>query len=156
MYDITVRTITGEDVSMERYRGTVLLIVNVASRCGFTSQYAGLEALYRSYHRRGFEILAFPCNQFAGQEPGSEDEIRTFCSTQYDITFPLFAKIEVNGDRAHLLFTHLKQRCRGVLGTESIKWNFTKFLVSRSGEVTSRFASTATPESLAGKVEELL
>jgi len=133
---------------MENYRGQVLLIINVASKCGFTSQYAGLEALYRRYRDKGFTILGFPCDQFAHQEPGDEAEIQSFCSLTYDVTFPLFAKIEVNGSGAHPLFTFLKKARPGLLGSEAIKWNFTKFLVNREGQVLKRYAPSDTPEKI--------
>jgi len=142
------RDIDGNEVSLDQYRGKTLLIVNVASRCGLTPQYEGLEALHRKYADRGFAVLGFPCNQFGGQEPGTEQEIREFCSTNYEVTFPLFAKIEVNGDAAHPLWQHLKSEQPGVLGSEAIKWNFTKFLVDRDGKVQRRFAPTDRPEDL--------
>ncbi|OGI39875.1 MAG: glutathione peroxidase, partial [Candidatus Muproteobacteria bacterium RBG_16_62_13] len=129
--DFSVVTLEGANQSLSAYRGQVLLVVNVASECGFTPQYAGLEALYRRYRDKGFSVLGFPCNQFGGQEPGTAGEIREFCTTRYDISFPLFARIEVNGPDAHPLFQHLKHEQKGVLGTEAIKWNFTKFLVDR-------------------------
>jgi glutathione peroxidase len=154
--DFSVRTIDGRDQSLAAYRGQVLLIVNVASRCGFTPQYTGLEALYRKYRDRGFTVLGFPCNQFGSQEPGSEAEIQTFCSTTYDVSFPLFAKIDVNGANAAPLYQHLKGERPGVLGTEGIKWNFTKFLVNRTGEVVKRYAPTDKPEDLDGAVAALL
>ena len=142
--------------SLARYAGEVLLIVNTASQCGFTPQFAGLEALYQRYKDRGFEILGFPCNQFGAQEPGSADEIGSFCQKNYGVTFPMFAKIDVNGDDAHPLFQHLKKEARGLLGSEGIKWNFTKFLVDRDGSVAKRFAPAATPESLSAEIEALL
>ena len=148
LYDITVTTIAGQTETMDKYRGQILLIVNVASKCGFTSQYAGLEALYRRYRDKGFTILGFPCDQFAHQEPGDEAEIQRFCSLTYDVTFPLFAKIEVNGCGAHPLFTFLKKARPGLLGSEAIKWNFTKFLVNREGQVLKRYAPTDTPEKI--------
>ena len=148
LYEITVKTIDGQTETMENYRGQVLLIVNVASKCGFTSQYAGLEALYRRYRDKGFTILGFPCDQFGHQEPGSEAEIQSFCSLTYDVTFPLFAKIEVNGSGAHPLYTYLKKAQPGLLGSEAIKWNFTKFLVNREGQVLKRYAPTDTPEKI--------
>jgi glutathione peroxidase len=154
--DFSIRTIDGRDQSLAAYRGQVLLIVNVASRCGFTPQYTGLEALYRKYRDRGFTVLGFPCNQFGSQEPGSEAEIQTFCSTTYDVSFPLFAKIDVNGANAAPLYQHLKGERPGVLGTEGIKWNFTKFLVNRKGEVVKRYAPTDKPEDLDGAVAALL
>ncbi len=146
IYEFEARAIDGTSVSLDRYRGKVLLIVNVASECGFTPQYAGLEALYRRHRARGLVVLGFPCNQFGHQEPGDEEEIRQFCTTRYDVTFPLFAKIEVNGPGAHPLYRYLKQRQPGLLGSEAIKWNFTKFLVGRDGTVLRRYAPTDTPE----------
>jgi glutathione peroxidase len=148
LYEFTVKTIAGQTETLEHYRGQVLLIVNVASRCGFTSQYAGLEALYRRYRDKGFSVLGFPCDQFAHQEPGSEEEIKNFCSLTYDVTFPLFAKIEVNGSGAHPFYTYLKKARPGLLGSEAIKWNFTKFLVNREGQVLKRYAPTDTPEKI--------
>jgi glutathione peroxidase len=148
LYECTVTTIDGQTGTLETYRGQVLLIVNVASKCGFTSQYAGLEALYRRYRDKGFAVLGFPCDQFGHQEPGSEAEIQSFCSLTYDVTFPLFAKIEVNGNGAHPLYQYLKKARPGLLGSEAIKWNFTKFLVSRDGQVLKRYAPTDTPEKI--------
>ncbi|MDD2769411.1 MAG: glutathione peroxidase [Methylococcus sp.] len=148
IYDLEIDTIDGETVRLDIYRGKVLLIVNVASRCGFTPQYAGLEALYRRHRGAGLEILGFPCNQFGGQEPGNEEEIKQFCASRYEVSFPLFAKIEVNGEHAHPLYAHLKSAQKGLLGSETIKWNFTKFLVDRNGEVVRRYAPTATPDSI--------
>ena len=148
VYDFTARAIDGSERSLSDYRGQPLLIVNVASRCGFTPQYAGLEALYRKHAKEGLVVLGFPCDQFGHQEPGDEAEIRSFCSTNYDVTFPMFAKIEVNGSDAHPLYRHLKQEATGLLGTEAIKWNFTKFLVDRNGAVVKRYAPTDTPESI--------
>lgn len=148
VYDFTARAIDGAERSLSDYRGQPLLIVNVASRCGFTPQYAGLEALYRKHAEEGLVVLGFPCDQFGHQEPGDEAEIRAFCSTRYDVTFPMFAKIEVNGPEAHPLYQHLKQSAKGLLGTEGIKWNFTKFLVDRNGAVVKRYAPTDTPESI--------
>ena len=156
IYAFSAKDLDGNDVPLERYRGKTLLIVNVASKCGFTPQYAGLEALHEKYGPRGFAVLGFPCNQFGGQEPGTEEEIRTFCSTNYEVTFPLFAKIEVNGANAHPLWQHLKSAQPGVLGSEGIKWNFTKFLVGRQGEVLKRYAPTDKPESLAKDIEAAL
>jgi glutathione peroxidase len=153
LYEITVNTLAGRSQSLADFRGQVLLIVNVASRCGFTPQYAGLEAIYRKYKDRGFSVLGFPCDQFGHQEPGNETEIREFCSTKYDVTFPMFAKIEVNGDKAHPLYKFLKSEKAGLLGTEGIKWNFTKFLVDREGNVVNRYAPTTKPESLAADIE---
>ncbi len=148
LYDISVTTIDGTPQTMAAYRGTTLLVVNVASRCGFTPQYAGLEALYRKYKDRGFAVLGFPCNQFGAQEPGSEAEIASFCSTTYDVTFPMFAKVDVNGAGTHPLFALLKSARPGALGTEAIKWNFTKFLVSATGEVVKRYAPQTSPEDI--------
>lgn len=156
IYDIEARAIDGTTRKLADYAGKVLLVVNVASRCGFTPQYEGLEQLWRSFRDRGLVVLGFPCNQFAGQEPGAEDEIATFCSTTYDVTFPLFAKVEVNGANAHPLFCYLKERAPGLLGTEAIKWNFTKFLVGRRGDVKKRYAPTAAPLSLAADIESAL
>ncbi|MEZ4457445.1 MAG: glutathione peroxidase [Gemmatimonadales bacterium] len=156
LYDISARRIDGTEQSLADYRGQVLLIVNVASRCGYTVQYKGLEALYRRHRDRGFAILGFPCDQFGHQEPGTEEEIARFCGVKYDVTFPMFAKIEVNGDGAHPLYQYLKTRQRGVLGTESIKWNFTKFLVDRRGQVVERFAPKDTPEAIEADILPLL
>lgn len=156
IYETTVRDITGADHSMREWQGKVLLVVNVASRCGFTPQYAGLEALYRKYQDRGFVVLGFPCNQFGSQEPGDEAQIQQFCSLTYDVTFPLFAKVEVNGGGAHPLWEQLKQAQPGVLGTTGIKWNFTKFLIDRQGQVVRRFAPNDKPADLESAVEALL
>ena len=155
-YDFTAKTIDGVDQPLASYRGKPLLVVNVASKCGYTPQYAGLEALYRKLHDRGLEVLAFPCDQFGHQEPGDESEIKRFCSTNYDVTFPLYAKIEVNGANAHPLYKWLKSEKAGVLGTEAIKWNFTKFLVDRRGNVVKRYAPNDTPESIAEEIAGLL
>jgi len=148
LYDIDVRTIDGSTQSLGEYRGRTLLIVNLASRCGFTPQYAGLEALYRKYKDQGFEVLGFPCNQFGGQEPDAEAAILAFCTSTYGVTFPLFAKIDVNGSAAHPLYRLLTRARRGLLGTARIKWNFTKFLVSASGDVERRYAPSAKPETI--------
>ncbi len=156
VYDFSARRIDGSEQPLSDYAGQVLLIVNVASQCGFTPQYAGLEALWRKYRDRGFAVLGFPCNQFGAQEPGSEAEIAQFCRARYDVTFPLFAKIEVNGEQAHPLYRHLKSAVPGVLGTEAIKWNFTKFLVDRQGRVVSRHAPTTAPADLEREIEALL
>ena len=155
IYDFTARLGTGEERHLADYRGKVLLIVNVASKCGFTPQYNGLQALYQQFQQRGFEILAFPCDQFGRQEPGSDAEIAAFCKDTYGVTFPLFAKIEVNGKNAHPLYVWLKKQQGGLLGN-SIKWNFTKFLVDRAGTVRARFAPTTKPASLARDVAKLL
>ncbi len=155
-YEFTVTTIDGQTETMETYRGQVLLIVNVASKCGFTSQYAGLEALYRRYRHKGFAILGFPCDQFGHQEPGGEAEIQSFCSLTYDVTFPLFAKIEVNGSGEHPLYKLLKKAQPGLFGSEAIKWNFTKFLVNRDGQVLKRYAPTDTPEKIEADLKEIV
>lgn len=156
VYDFSAKTLDGQDASLADYRGQVLLIVNTASKCGFTPQYEGLEALYRDYKDRGFTVLAFPCNQFGAQEPGNAEEIASFCALTYDVTFPVLAKIDVNGPDAHPLYAYLKHEQKGVLGTEGIKWNFTKFLIGRDGEVVERFAPTTKPEDLKLAVEALL
>lgn len=156
LYDIDVTTIDGATQSLGDYRGKVLLIVNVASKCGFTPQYDGLEALFKAYGSRGFAVLGFPCDQFGNQEPGNEAEIRQFCTLNYGVSFPLFAKIEVNGAAAHPLYQLLKKAVPGILGTEAIKWNFTKFLVDREGVVPARYAPTDKPDSLAPAIEALL
>ncbi len=156
IYEIPLVTIRGEQTTMAAYRGQVLLIVNVASRCGFTPQYAGLQALYQRYHARNFNILAFPCNQFGQQEPGDEPVIADFCVGHYATQFPLFAKTDVNGEQAHPLFRYLCHTRPGVLGTTAIKWNFTKFLLDRHGRVIERYAPMTKPETLAAKIESLL
>jgi glutathione peroxidase len=156
VYDYSATTIDGAQQPLSQYRGHVLLIVNVASKCGFTPQYTGLEALYREYQQRGFLVLGFPCDQFGHQEPGDEAEIRNFCSLTYDVTFPLFAKINVNGADAHPLYRFLKQARPGLLGLEAIKWNFTKFLVGKDGEPVKRYAPSDKPESLAADVEQAI
>ena len=156
LYDISARRIDGSDATLAEFRGKVLLIVNVASRCGFTPQYTGLEALHRKYSARGFAVLGFPCNQFGAQEPGSEAEIGAFCSTTYDVTFPMFAKVDVNGDSAHPLWKWLKDEKGGFLGIDAIKWNFSKFLIGRDGEVIKRYAPTDKPESIAKDIEKAL
>jgi glutathione peroxidase len=156
VYDFTATGIDGSEVPLADYRGKVLLIVNTASKCGFTPQYEGLEKLHEDYAGRGLAVLGFPCNQFGGQEPGDAEEIRNFCSLTYDVRFPLFAKIEVNGDNAHPLYRFLKKERKGLLASESIKWNFTKFLVDREGRVVDRFAPTAKPEAIRPAIEALL
>jgi glutathione peroxidase len=148
IHEHVVERLDGTPVSMRDYLGSVLLVVNVASRCGYTPQYAGLEALHRKYKDRGFSVLGFPCNQFGGQEPGGPEEIATFCQRTYDVTFPMFAKVDVNGPQAHPLFTFLKASQPGVLGTEAIKWNFTKFLVNQAGEVVKRYGSSTAPDEI--------
>ncbi len=154
--DIQVRTITGETTSLGAYAGKALLIVNVASKCGLTPQYTGLEALFRRYKDRGFQVLGFPCDQFAHQEPGDEAQISNFCSSTYDVTFPMFSKIEVNGPNAHPLYQALKKAAPGIFGTEGIKWNFTKFLVDPQGKVVARYAPAGKPESLTAAIEAVL
>ena len=156
VYDFTVKDGLGADHALARYKGKVLLVVNVASKCGFTPQYTGLEELHRTYASRGLVVLGFPCNQFGDQEPGTEQEISAFCRVNYDVTFPMLAKIDVNGPSAHPLYAFLKKEQKGVLGTEGIKWNFTKFLIGRDGEVVERFAPTTKPEDLKVAVEALL
>ena len=148
LYDIEAKTIDGRTESLSAYKDKTLLIVNVASECGFTPQYAGLEQLYREFKDRDLVVLGFPCNQFGHQEPGTESDIAAFCSTKYDVTFPLFARIDVNGPHAHPLYQWLKSEKKGVLGTEAIKWNFTKFLVDRHGTVLRRYAPNDTPQSI--------
>ena len=156
IHGFEVTAIDGETFSLERYRGRPLLIVNVASRCGMTPQYAGLESLYRKFKDRGLVVLGFPCNQFGGQEPGSAQEIGAFCRQEYDITFPMFMKVDVNGPNAHPLFRFLKSQKKGLLGTEAIKWNFTKFLVDRDGNVIARFGPRETPEQFEPDIERVL
>jgi glutathione peroxidase len=156
VYDYTAKSLDGKDVPLSAYQGKVLLIVNTASKCGFTPQYAGLEELYKAYEDKGLAVLGFPCNQFGGQEPGTADEIGAFCTKNYGVTFPMFAKIDVNGDNAHPLWTYLKAEKPGLLGTQGIKWNFTKFLVDRAGNVVARYASNDTPASLKPAIEKLL
>jgi glutathione peroxidase len=156
IYDFPVTTIDGQSQTLESYRNQVLLIVNVASKCGFTPQYSGLESLYRQYKDKGFAILGFPCDQFGNQEPGSEAEIKQFCSLKYEVSFPMFSKIEVNGANEHPLYKFLKSEKKGLLGSEAVKWNFTKFLVDQNGKVVKRYAPTDTPESIAKDVAPLL
>jgi glutathione peroxidase len=155
VYDFSAKSLSGDEVPLKRFEGKVLLIVNTASKCGFTPQYQGLEALHRAYSLRGFSVLGFPCNQFGGQEPGDAKQIADFCETKYDVTFPMFAKIDVNGSNAHPLYNYLRAAKSGLLGS-SIKWNFTKFLVDRAGKVVARHAPTATPEGLKKEIEGLL
>lgn len=156
IYDFTVKSIDGKDVKMSDYKGKVLLIVNVASKCGFTPQYKGLEELFRKYQKDGLVVMGFPCNQFAGQEPGSNEEIKTFCKTNYDVTFPMFDKIDVNGDNTAPLYQYLKEQAPGILSTKDIKWNFTKFLIDKNGKVIERFAPATTPESIDEHIARLL
>ena len=156
VYDFQATALDGKPVDLAQYRGKVLLIVNTASKCGFTPQYQGLENVYRELHGRGLEVLGFPCNQFGSQEPGTEEEIGAFCEKNYGVSFPMFAKVDVNGDDAHPLWKFLKGEAPGVLGTEGIKWNFTKFLIGRDGKVAKRYAPTTKPEEIAGDIERLL
>jgi glutathione peroxidase len=156
LYDIPIHTLDGTPTSLKPYRGKTLLIVNVASQCGFTPQYAGLEALYRRHKAKGLVVLGFPCDQFGHQEPGDAAEIQRFCSLEYDVTFPMFAKVEVNGPGAHPLYERLKAAQPGLLGTTAVKWNFTKFLVGPDGEVVQRFAPTDTPEQIERDIVPLL
>ncbi len=156
VYDYTATTITGKDKPISDFKGQVILVVNTASKCGLTPQFKGLEALYETYKDKGLMVLGFPCNQFANQDPASDDEISQFCELNYGVTFPMFAKIDVNGDGAHPLFKHLKTAAPGLLGSEAIKWNFTKFLVDRNGKVVERYAPTTEPEKIAKDIEKLL
>jgi len=156
IYDFSAETLDGKPAPLSNWRDKVILIVNTASKCGFTGQYAGLEALYRKYRDRGFVVLGFPSNQFGQQEPGDAMEIASFCSLTYEVDFPMMQKIDVNGPSAHPLYVYLKKAKRGFLGTESVKWNFTKFLVDRRGEVTRRYAPNVEPKALEGAIEALL
>ncbi len=156
IYEFSAQDIGGQSVSLGAFRGRVMLIVNTASKCGFTPQYEGLEALHKEYGDKGLTVLGFPCNQFGQQEPGDAAEIANFCKLTYDVDFPMFAKIDVNGPKAHPLYDYLKSQARGVLGSSSIKWNFTKFLVDRDGRVVRRYAPQAKPEALRADIEKLL
>jgi len=156
IYDIPVKNIEGEEITLRQYQGKTVLIVNVASKCGFTKQYAGLEKLYQDYKDKGLVVLGFPCNQFGGQEPGDENAIKNFCETNYRLSFPLFSKINVNGEFAHPLYVYLKEQAKGILGSEAIKWNFTKFLVNKNGEVIKRFAPATTPEQIESEIKKIL
>lgn len=156
VHDFDVTSIQGETISLRNYAGKHLLIVNVASKCGLTPQYEGLEELYQNYKDKGLAILGFPCNQFGGQEPGTEAEIQTFCSTRYNVSFDLFAKIDVNGGNTHPLYAHLKKQAPGLLGSQAIKWNFTKFLVDPEGNVLKRFSPQDVPAVIARELESLL
>ena len=156
IYEFEVQKITGDKARLGSYENQVMLIVNTASKCGFTPQYEGLEALYKKYKDQGLVVLGFPCNQFGRQEPGSESDIEEFCQLNYGVSFPMFTKIDVNGDDADPLFKYLKSSQKGLLGSEKIKWNFTKFLVNRDGKVIARFASTVKPENLEKDIEKLL
>ena len=156
VHDFQVQSIGKDNVSLAAYRGKVMLIVNTASKCGFTGQYQGLQDLYDKYSEQGLEILAFPCNQFGGQEPGSNDEIQQFCATRFSVSFPIFDKIDVNGPKADPLYEYLKKECKGVLGSEAIKWNFTKFLVDRDGKPGKRYAPKTKPAELEGDIQAML
>jgi glutathione peroxidase len=156
VHDYSARTIDGEDRKLSDYKGKVMVIVNTASKCGFTPQYQGLENVFRAFRDRGLVILGFPCDQFGHQEPGDENEIKQFCSLNYDVSFPMFSKVDVNGDHAHPLFEHLKNEAPGLLGSRGIKWNFTKFLVDKSGKVVKRYGSMDKPESIVKDIEKLL
>lgn len=156
IYDVEAKRLNGEPLTLDQFKGTALLIVNTASKCGFTPQYQALEAVYRKFRDRGFQILGFPCNQFGKQEPGDAQEIANFCSTRYDVSFPMFEKIEVNGDGAHPLYRLLKSAAPGVLGSEAIKWNFTKFLVGRDGKVIKRYAPATKPDKIEADIEAAL
>ncbi|HXC55724.1 MAG TPA: glutathione peroxidase [Rhizomicrobium sp.] len=156
IYDFSAKTLQGKDISLAAYRGKPMLIVNTASKCGFTPQYEGLEALYKAHQEKGLVVLGFPCNQFGAQEPGSEEEIGAFCEANYGVTFPMFAKIDVNGAGAHPLYGFLKQEQAGILGTRNIKWNFTKFLVNRDGKVVGRFAPTTKPADIEQAIAKVL
>ena len=155
-YDFNVQNIRGEAVSMSTYKNKVVLVVNVASKCGYTPQYEGLEKLYKNYHDQGLEILGFPCNQFGKQEPGTHKEIQNFCKVNFGVTFPLFSKIDVNGKNTDPLYIYLKKQAPGLLGTESIKWNFSKFLIDRNGKVITRYGSSTKPADIAKDIEKLL
>ena len=155
VYDFEVTTIHHEKITLASYRGKVMLIVNTASECGFTPQFEGLEKLYKLYESKGFIVLGFPCNQFAGQEPLNDAGIENFCRINYGVTFPMFAKIDVNGASAHPLYSYLKQQAPGILGSEAVKWNFTKFLVDKKGKVIHRYAPSSSPESIAADIEKL-
>ena len=156
VYDFTAKTLAGKDVNLADYRGQVLLIVNTASKCGFTPQYEGLEKLYEELHPKGLTILGFPCNQFGAQEPGGADEIGQFCQVNYGVSFPMFGKIDVNGAQAHPLYKFLTHEKRGIFGTSNIKWNFTKFLIDRAGNVVARYGSTTKPGQIKSAIEKLL
>ncbi|KEF32128.1 glutathione peroxidase [Marinobacter nitratireducens] len=156
VYDFTVRDIQGNEKSMADYKGNVLLIVNTASKCGFTPQFEGLQGLHQDLGNKGFEVLGFPCNQFMNQDPGNDDAISQFCSLNYGVDFPMFSKIEVNGPDAHPLYQFLKKQAKGLMGSEKVKWNFTKFLVNREGNVVKRYPPTAKPESIRADIEKLL
>jgi glutathione peroxidase len=156
VYEFSAQSLDGDLVPLAKFKGDVLLIVNTASKCGFTPQYQALESLYQTRHAKGFSVLGFPCNQFGGQEPGAAEDIAAFCSLNYNVTFPMFGKIEVNGDAAHPLYQYLKKEQPGLLGSQAIKWNFTKFLVDRTGKVVARHAPTTSPDALTAEIDGLL
>ena len=156
IYDFEVNTISGKQIPLSDYKGKVLLVVNTASKCGFTPQFTGLEALYSELHSEGLDILGFPCNQFLKQDPGSDTEISEFCSLNYGVTFPMFSKIEVNGDNTHPFYKYLKSEAKGLMGSEKIKWNFTKFLINKDGEVIKRYAPNTEPKDIADDIKALL
>lgn len=156
VYDFSAKTITGEEKSLKDYKGKALLIVNVASKCGFTPQYKGLQEVYDKYKEQGLEILGFPCNQFGGQEPGTEADITSFCELNYGVNFPMFAKVDVKGDKAHPLYTYMTEQAPGLLGMKAVKWNFTKFLIGKDGKVVGRFAPQTKPVDLEVEIEKVL
>lgn len=156
IYDIEVKNIDKQTLKLKKYKDRVMLIVNVASKCGYTGQYAGLQELHEKYNEKGLSVLGFPCNQFLSQEPGTEEEIKNFCTTNFGVTFDMFSKIDVNGENTHPLYVYLKEQASGVLGSELIKWNFTKFLVDREGKVVARYAPSTTPQEIEGDIEKLL
>ncbi|MGH1274310.1 glutathione peroxidase [Bacillus cereus] len=156
VYDFSAKTITGEEKSLKDYKGKALLIVNVASKCGFTPQYKGLQEVYDKYKDQGLEILGFPCNQFGGQEPGTEADITSFCELNYGVNFPMFAKVDVKGDKAHPLYTYMTEQAPGLLGMKAVKWNFTKFLIGKDGKVVGRFAPQTKPVDLEVEIEKVL
>ncbi len=156
LYNIAVNRIDGTSTTLEEYKDKALLVVNTASECGFTPQYDGLEQLQKQYSDKGFSVLGFPCNQFGKQEPGDNAEIASFCATRFSVSFPLFEKVDVNGENAHPLFNHLKEQAPGILGSKSIKWNFTKFLINKDGKVLKRFAPKDKPEKIAKEIEAIL
>ncbi|HDR8247383.1 glutathione peroxidase [Bacillus cereus group sp. Bce039] len=156
VYDFSAKTITGEEKSLKDYKGKALLIVNVASKCGFTPQYKGLQEVYDKYKDQGLEILGFPCNQFGGQEPGTEADITSFCELNYGVNFPMFAKVDVKGDKAHPLYTYMTEQAPGLLGMKAVKWNFTKFLIGKDGKVVGRFAPQTKPVDLEVEIERVL
>ena len=156
IYQYEAELLDGKNQAFSDYQGKVLLIVNTASKCGFTPQFSGLEKLYQKYHAQGFEVLGFPCNQFGGQDPGSHEEIGAFCQKNYGVSFPMFAKVDVNGSNAHPIYQYLTSEAKGILGSESIKWNFTKFLINQNGEVIKRYSPTTKPEKISKDIQKLL